>query len=195
MLQLNHIRENKESVIKLLAIKNYDAKEIINEVISLDDQRREAQKKLDDNLAKANTLSKKIGDLFKSGKAEEANSVKQQTVELKVLSKELGESLDNIINKLNELVREIPNIPHSSVPPGKTDDDNEVVLNEGDIPEHNANILPHWDLAAKYDIIDFELGSKITGAGFPLYKGKGAKLQRALISFFLDNAIDEGYIE
>ncbi len=195
MLQLNYIRENTEYVVKLLAIKNFDAEKTINKVISLDDRRREAQKKLDDNLAKANTLSKEIGNLFKSGKTDEANIAKQQTAELKTLSKDLSLSLDAITTELNKLVREIPNLPHPSVPKGKTEEDNEIVLDEGDIPEHNNDMLSHWDLAAKYDIIDFELGSKITGAGFPLYKGKGAKLQRALIGFFLDSAIDEGYIE
>ncbi len=195
MLQLNYIRENTENVVKLLAIKNFDAEEVVKKVLILDDKRRETQKTLDDNLAKANALSREIGDLFKSGKAEEANKVKQQTTELKQLSKELGESLDKTNSELNELVREIPNLPHPSVPPGNSEKDNEIIKEEGEIPEHNKDLLSHWDLATKYDIIDFDLGSKITGAGFPLYKGKGARLQRALISFFLDNAIDEGYTD
>ncbi len=195
MLQLNYIRENTGSVVKLLAVKNFDAEEIIKKVLFLDDKRRETQKQLDDNLAKANTLSKEIGNLFKNGKTEEANKVKLQTAELKQLSKDLGESLDKISSELNDLILEIPNLPHPSVRPGKSEADNEIILKEGEIPESDIELLSHWDLAVKYDIIDFELGSKITGAGFPVYKGKGAKLQRALISFFLDNAIEEGYIE
>lgn len=195
MLQLNYIRENSTKVIELLAIKNFKGEEIIQQALSLDDKRKETQKNLDDNLAKANKLSREIGILFKQGKTEEANIIKQQTAELKQLSKELNEKLDKITEELNELITEIPNLPHQSVPAGNSEKDNEIILEEGDIPEPDNELLSHWDLAAKYDIIDFELGSKITGAGFPVYKGKGAKLQRALISFFLDCAIEEGYTE
>lgn len=195
MLQLNYIRENTENVIKLLAIKNFNAEEIIQKLISLDDNRREIQKTLDDNLAKGNVLSREIGNLFKSGQIEEANKAKQQTTELKQITKDLGESLDNTTSELNELLREIPNLPHISVPPGNSEKDNEIINEEGEIPQYNKDLLPHWDLASKYDIIDFDLGSKITGAGFPVYKGKGARLQRALIGFFLDSAVNEGYIE
>ena len=195
MLQLNYIKENSAKVIELLAVKNFKAEEIIEKVIALDDMRKETQKQLDDTLAKANTLSKEIGILFKNGKAEEADDARQQSAVLKKFSKDLSEKLDNITSDLNELIREIPNLPHHSVPHGNSEKDNEIVHSEGVIPPADGNLLQHWDLASKYDIIDFELGSKITGAGFPVYKGKGAKLQRALISFFLDCAIDEGYIE
>lgn len=195
MLQINVIRENQDLVIDRLSIKNFDAKEYVGKIISLDIKRRETQKKLDDNLAESNLLAKEIGMLFKSGKSSEANSLKEKTAELKIVSKELSELLQNTEKELNDILVLLPNLPHSSIPKGKTADDNEIVLTDGIIPELGETALAHWDLASKYNIIDFETGVKITGAGFPIYKGKGARLQRALINFFLDNAIAGGYME
>ena len=195
MLQLTAIRENPEEIIKRLAIKNFDGKEIITSIISLDDKRKETQKKLDDNLAQSNLLAKEIGILFKSGKMEEANLIKEKTSELKNLAKDLTETLEAAKKDLEDLLVRVPNLPHASVPAGKTPEDNLVVLQEGTIPELPEGSVPHWDLTTKYDIIDFALGNKISGAGFPVYKGKGARLQRALINFFLDQAIAAGYAE
>lgn len=195
MLQLSYIRENTQEVIDRLAVKNFKAIDIINEVLTFDNQRRETQKKLDDNLAEANNLAKEIGNLFKSGKQAEANELKAKTADLKITSKELSEKLDEIENKLNQTLVQIPNLPHSSVPKGKSAEDNENIHQEGEIPQLFEGAVPHWDLCSKYDIVDFELGNKITGAGFPVYKGKGSKLQRALINFFLDNASENGYLE
>ncbi len=195
MLQLFVIRENSEDVIKRLAIKNFDGKDIIISILSLDDKRKETQKKLDDNLGQSNMLAKEIGILFKSGKTEEANQIKEKTSDLKNLAKELSETLETTKKELEELLVRVPNLPHSSVPVGKTPEDNLIILTEGKIPELPESAVPHWDLASQYDIIDFALGNKISGAGFPVYKGKGARLQRALINFFLDNAIEAGYKE
>ena len=195
MLQVNFIRENTQEVIEKLSVKNFDAKEIIEQVLELDDNRKKTQKQLDDTLAEANKASKEIGALYKQGKADEANEMKARSAELKTLSKDLGDQLDNTTKELNEKLVQIPNVPHPSVPRGKSEEDNDIIHEEGDIPELGENSLPHWDLASKYDIIDFELGNKVTGAGFPFYKGKGAKLQRALINFFLDEALDAGYME
>ena len=195
MLQLSVIRENSEDVIKRLAIKNFDGKDIIISILSLDDKRKETQKKLDDNLGQSNMLAKEIGILFKSGKTEEANQIKEKTSDLKNLAKELSETLETTKKELEELLVRVPNLPHSSVPVGKTPEDNLIILTEGKIPELPESAVPHWDLASQYDIIDFALGNKISGAGFPVYKGKGARLQRALINFFLDNAIEAGYKE
>jgi seryl-tRNA synthetase len=195
MLQLSAIRENPEEIIKRLAIKNFDGKEIILTILSLDDKRKETQKKLDDNLGQSNILAKEIGILFKSGKTDEANLIKEKTSELKNLAKELSDTLESAKKELEELLVRVPNLPHSSVPAGKSAEDNTVVLQEGVIPELNDAAVPHWDLTTKYDIIDFALGNKISGAGFPVYKGKGARLQRALINFFLDQAIAAGYLE
>lgn len=195
MLQLSFIRENTQEVIDRLAIKNFKATDIINEVLILDNQRRETQKKLDDNLAEANNLAKEIGMLFKSGKQSEANNLKGRTADLKIISKDLSEKLEEIETTLNQTLVQIPNLPHASVPKGKSAEDNENIHQEGEIPVLYEGAVPHWDLCTKYDIIDFELGNKITGAGFPVYKGKGSKLQRALINFFLDNASENGYTE
>jgi seryl-tRNA synthetase len=195
MLQLSVIRENTERIMERLAIKNFDGKEIIPGIIILDDRRKETQRRLDDNLAQSNLIAKEIGILYKSGKAEEANRRKEQTTELKGQAKELSESLENIKKELENLLIRVPNLPHDSVPAGKSAEDNEIVHREGEIPELPESALAHWDIATKYDIIDFALGNKITGAGFPVYKGKGARLQRALINFFLDNAIEAGYLE
>ena len=195
MLLLQTIRENPEEIIHRLTIKNFDAREIIRSVISLDDKRKETQKMLDDNLAQSNLLAREIGNLFKSGKTAEANLLKEKTAELKELAKGLSTLFEATKKDLEEVLVKVPNLPHPSVPRGKSPEDNEVVLQEGVIPILPDDAVPHWDLAAKYDLIDFALGNKISGAGFPVYKGKGARLQRALINFFLDRAIEAGYQE
>jgi seryl-tRNA synthetase len=195
MLQLNFIRENKAAVIRLLAIKYFTKVEILDQIIELDDQRKLVQKNLDEQLTKSNKLAKEIGMLFKIGRASEANEFKQKTAELKQSSKKLSAELETIQHKLNELILEIPNIPHHSVPKGKTAEENELIFEEGSIPQLYDEAKPHWELAKQYDIIDFDLGSKVTGAGFPFYKGQGARLQRALINFFLDEALEAGYSE
>jgi seryl-tRNA synthetase len=195
MLQLSFIRENKETVIERLSVKNFDARQIIDEVIELDEQRRNTQKKLDDLLAKSNKMAKEIGLLFKSGKREEAENIRKQSTELKQEAKVTENSLTEVSGLLNSKLVEIPNLPHPSVPKGFSEKDNELVYEEGNIPQLSENALPHWELASKYEIIDFDLGSKVTGAGFPFYRGKGARLQRALINFFLDEAIHAGYLE
>ncbi|MEZ4801314.1 MAG: serine--tRNA ligase [Gelidibacter sp.] len=195
MLQVPYIRENKDAVIKGLAKRNMDATQMINEVISLDEDRRGLQSKLDNVLAESNSLSKEIGNLYKSGESQKANELKEKTVQLKEDSKTLGEQLDATVEALNQLLYKIPNVPCSLVPSGNSETDNEEVYREGDIPVLHKNALPHWELAKKYDIIDFELGNKITGAGFPVYKGKGARLQRALIAYFLDKNTAAGYTE
>ena len=195
MLQVNYIKENKQEVIERLAIKNFTDTDIIEKIILLDNNRKEIQKKLDDNLAESKSIAKKIGVLFKTGKTGEANQLKQKTGDLKKMSKELSEQLDKTSKDLKYLLLEVPNIPHLSVPEGNSEEDNKVVFEKGEFPKLKTNALPHWELAKKYDIINFELGSKVTGAGFPFYKGKGARLQRALINFFLDEALKEGYLE
>ncbi|WP_430965483.1 serine--tRNA ligase [Spongiimicrobium sp. 2-473A-2-J] len=195
MLQLQAIRENKEDILRALKKRNLDASPLLNSVVELDEKRRGIQTKLDNTLAESNKLSKEIGMLFKSGKAQEANALKEQTAALKDLSKELGEALNSTANELQTVLYQIPNVPHDSVPAGDSEEDNEEIFREGDIPQLDSKALPHWELAKKYDIIDFELGVKITGAGFPVYKGKGARLQRALISYFLDKNTEAGYQE
>ncbi|MEM8999472.1 MAG: serine--tRNA ligase [Bacteroidota bacterium] len=195
MLQLSLIRENKEHFIEALKKRNIDAATLLNTIIDLDEKRRGTQTELDNTLAELNKLSKEIGLLFKNGKPNEAQELKEKTTSLKEASKNLGDVLHNTSDALQELLYQIPNIPHESVPKGNSDDDNEQVYREGEIPELKENALPHWKLAKKYDIIDFELGVKVTGAGFPIYKGKGAKLQRALISYFLDKNTAAGYTE
>lgn len=196
MLQVQFIRENKQVVLDGLAKRNFaNAEEIIEKVLKADESRRATQASLDNTLAESNKLSKEIGLLFKSGKAAEANEAKAKTGELKQLSKDLTEKMNTVSEELQELLYQIPNVPHPTVPAGSTEDDNEVVFSEGIVPELHENALPHWELAKKYDIIDFELGSKITGAGFPVYKGKGARLQRALINYFLDKNTAAGYDE
>lgn len=195
MLTLKQIRENKNEVVERLAIKNFDAKVLIEKVIDLDDQRKSIQGKLDAMLAEQNKLSNEIGNLFKQGKANEANEAKQRVSDLKEESKELGQRMADTEKQLNETLIKIPNLPHYSVPKGKSAEDNLEVRGGGTIPTLHQNAKPHWELAKEYDIIDFELGVKITGSGFPVYKGKGAKLQRALINFFLDENIAAGYQE
>ena len=195
MLQLHTIRENKESIITALKKRNIDAAPMISKVLELDEKRRSIQTELDATLAESNKLSKEIGILFKSGKAQEANDLKEKTAGLKDVSKQLGDDLNATATTLQEALYLIPNVPHQSVPAGNSDADNEEVFREGDIPTLFEGAQPHWELAKKYDIIDFELGVKITGAGFPVYKGKGARLQRALISYFLDKNTEAGYTE
>lgn len=195
MLQLNYIREQKEEAIQKLAKKGFEATSIFSEIIALDDQRKSTQAELDNVLAQSNQIAKEIGMLFKNGEVEKANAAKQQTVTLKEQSKSLQEQQAKINQELQDLLVQIPNIPHELVPAGKSAEDNEIVSEEGHIPELGNNKLPHWELAAKYDLIDFELGNKIAGAGFPVYKGKGARLQRALINFFLDKNVAAGYQE
>ncbi len=195
MLQVAQIREHKEAFIKALKKRNFDAKQFFEEVLALDEKRRSTQQELDNTLAKSNKLSKEIGMLFKSGEHEKANKVKEQTADLKENSKKLTEDLNAAIHDMEQILYNIPNVPHESVPAGSTEEDNEEVFKEGDIPVLEEGNLPHWELAKKYDIIDFELGNKVTGAGFPIYKGKGASLQRALITYFLTKNIQAGYTE
>ncbi|PCJ98897.1 MAG: serine--tRNA ligase [Flavobacteriaceae bacterium] len=195
MLQLQTIREKKEEIIKALQKRNLDGTLLIENVLQLDEKRRSTQTQLDRALAEANSLSKEIGMLFKNGKQQEANVLKEKTGTLKEESKKLGEELNNTAEELQSLLYQIPNIPHPSVPSGNTEEDNVEIFKEGDIPILAGDALPHWELAKKYDIIDFELGVKITGAGFPVYKGKGARLQRALIAYFLDKNTEAGYTE
>ena len=195
MLQVAFIREHKEDVIKRLAKRNIDATQMIEEVITLDEDRRALQTQMDNTLAESNSLSKEIGNLFKSGKAAEANVLKEKTIQLKEDSKTLGDQLNTKAEALTALLYKIPNVPHESVPKGNSEEDNEEIFIEGDIPKLHEGAIPHWELAKKYDIIDFELGNKIAGAGFPVYKGKGARLQRALIAYFLDKNTAAGYTE
>ena len=196
MLQVNFIRENKKTVLDGLAKRNYsNAENIINQVITADENRRATQVILDNTLAEANAISREIGQFFKSGEVQKANILKQKTVLLKEQTKELSDKLTLYAEELESLLYLIPNIPHESVKAGKSADENEEIFSDGIIPILGENALPHWELAKKYDIIDFDLGAKITGAGFPVYKGKGAKLQRALISYFLDKNTAAGYQE
>ena len=195
MLQVPFIREQREEVIKRLAKRNIDATKMIDEVIAFDEERRSLQTQLDNVLAESNSLSKEIGNLFKSGEIQKANILKEKTGQLKEESKTLNDQLNVKVEALNQLLYKIPNVPNELVPVGNNEKFNEQVYRDGDIPELHKGALPHWDLAKKYDIIDFELGNKITGAGFPVYKGKGAKLQRALITYFLDKNTAAGYTE
>lgn len=195
MLQVSFINENKELVLERLKKRNLDATKLIDQAIELDKSRRETQTELDNILAESNSLSKQIGHYYKTGDTQKANLLKEETILLKERSKELSEKLNDVIDNLNKVLHTIPNVPHESVPSGTSDKDNEEVFRKGEIPELGDDAKPHWELAKDLDIIDFELGNKITGAGFPVYKGKGAKLQRALISYFLDKNIDAGYTE
>ena len=195
MLTLKYITENTDEVIARLAIKNYDGAAIIAQVVELDNLRKTTQVQVDTASAELNILSKEIGLLFKQNKQSEADQAKEKTVELKETIKTLGDQQAAVEQKLNELLVQIPNLPHSSVPAGKHAEDNLTERTGGVMPNLPADAVPHWDLAKKYDLIDFELGVKISGAGFPVYKGKGARLQRALINFFLDNATAAGYLE
>jgi len=195
VLTLKYINDNAAEVISRLAQRNFNAKDIITQVMDLDQQRKQTQAAADNALAQSNTLSKEIGVLFKQGKIEEANAAKEQTTVLKESIKELTDKQSAIELQLNELLVLIPNLPHESVPAGTGAEDNVVERSGGQMPQLPEGALPHWDIAKKYDLIDFEAGVKLTGAGFPVYKGKGARLQRALISFFLDSAREAGYLE
>jgi len=195
MLEINFIKENKDLVVKSLSKRNLDSSFMIESVIEIDIKKRKIQTELDSLLHQLNLISKDIGDLFKKGLQKEAQILKEKTVKLKENSKKLNDDLITTKEELQSILNKIPNIPHELVPVGKSEDDNVEIFSDGDIPKLTAESLPHWELAKKYDIIDFELGNKITGAGFPVYKGKGAKLQRALISFFLDMNTQAGYNE
>ena len=195
MLQLNTIREEKDRVLAGLKKRNFKELGLIDEIIALDEKRRSTQLALDELLAKSNTLSKEIGSLFKSGETEKANALKAETATLKDTIKTLTDTLNGTVESLNELLYRVPNIPNDLVPEGTSEADNVVVFEAGEIPNLGKDALPHWELAKKYDLIDFELGVKLTGAGFPVYKGKGAKLQRALITYFLDKNTEAGYNE
>jgi seryl-tRNA synthetase len=195
MLQVSYIRDNREQVLERLAVKNFKQPELVGEIIDLDDKRRSTQTSMDNVSAEANSAAKQIGELMRAGKKDEAESVKAKTGAWKEEIKKLGDLLTAIEDELQQKLVVLPNLPHSSVPLGSTPEENEVILENGSKPELPAGSLPHWELATKYNLIDFELGVKITGAGFPVYKGKGAKLQRALIAFFLDEAEKAGYDE
>ena len=196
MLSIAFIRENKELVFKGLAKRNFrDAEKTIETVLEKDAAKRAAQSELDQVLADSNRFSKEIGLLFKSGEVQKANLLKEKTSALKERSKELSELKTGLEQELDDLLYQIPNIPNELVPSGSSEEDNEVVFEHGEIPKLKKDALPHWELGKKYDIIDFDLGNKITGAGFPVYKGKGAKLQRALIAYFLDRNTEAGYTE
>ena len=195
MLQIHFIRENKEEVITRLAKKNFEAAAIVERIVELDEKRRNTQVELDNLLAESNKLSKDIGEMMKNGEKAKAEILKEKTTQIRENSKQLNESLNAISSQLQDELYKLPNLPAEIVPFGKTPEENINVFEEGDIPKLHEGALPHWELAKKYDIIDFELGVKITGAGFPVYKGKGAKLQRALISYFLDKNTDAGYKE
>ncbi len=195
MLEINKIKEEKDQMIERLKVRNFDAKPIIEDILTLDKKWREAKTELDKISAESNKIAKEIGMLFGQGKVDEANQAKAKTADLKEKSKELSQQVNELAEAITKKLYEIPNIPHPSVPKGNSDEDNEVIFE--DAPKQNlpANAQPHWELAKTYNLIDFELGVKVTGAGFPFYTGKGARLQRALINFFLDEARDAGYKE
>ena len=195
MLQLTYLREKKDEAIERLSKKIANAQQAVEAVLAIDDTRRAAQKELDDLLAASNKLAKEIGDLYKSGKREEADALKQETAANKDKSKELETQLATIEAQLKDALVVLPNVPHDSVPVGRTAEDNEVVFTWGNPAQLQADAKPHWELTDKYDLIDFETGAKIAGAGFPVYRGKGARLQRALINFFLDEALKAGFFE
>ena len=196
MLQVPFIRNNQELVLEGLAKRNFvNAKEIVGRVLETDETRRNIQASLDNTLAESNAISKEIGLLFKTGQVQKAALAKEKSKKLKDQSRNFTDQLNTCSKELQELLFQIPNIPHASVPSGQTEEDNEEIFRAGSIPELHKKALPHWELVKKYDIIDFELGTKITGAGFPVYKGKGARLQRALISYFLDKNTAAGYTE
>lgn len=195
MLQVSEIRQNKEEYIKALAKRGLDVAAIFEDVLQLDEDRRGSQAKLDEVLAESNKYSREIGNLFQQGKTAEANELKQKSADLKDSARELNQKMQDAADQLRDLLYTLPNIPHDLVPAGKSEEDNEEVFRSGEIPKLHDNALPHWELAKKYDLIDFELGAKITGAGFPVYKGLGARLQRGMIEYFLDKNIAAGYTE
>ena len=195
MLHINKIRDNKEAYITLLKVKNMDATELFNAVISLDDERKSTQQKADEFLAKGNQLAIQIGELYKTGKSQEANALKEESSRIKEESKALQHKQAELEKDIQNILVQIPNIPHSSVHAGKSDTDNITIKELGKIPTLMSGAKPHWELTSKYSLIDFELGNKISGAGFPVYTNKGARLQRALITYFLDKNIAAGYTE
>jgi len=195
MLTLKVIAENPDEVVRRLAKKHFNGAEIISRVIELDKVRRNSQTELDANLAELNRISKSIGQLMKEGRKEEAEKARAEVAQMKEQNKNLEEAKVTAEQEMNSLLVQIPNLPHDSVPEGRVAEDNIIEKTGGVIPELGPDAMPHWDLAKKYDLIDFELGVKITGAGFPVYKGFGSRLQRALINFFLDNAREAGYLE
>ncbi len=195
MLSLKFISEKPELIVSRLKIKNFDAKDLVKQLTDLDALRRKLKSELDTSQSVVNKLSREIGQYYQQGKKEDAEMARKQTATLKEDIKELAPRLGEIEENIQELLVQLPNIPHDTVPPGRAAEDNLIVREGGQMPVLNKDALPHWDLARKYDIIDFELGVKITGSGFPLYKGKGAKLQRALINLFLDTAVESGYTE
>ena len=195
MLHINKIRENKESYIALLKVKNMDATDLIINAIAKDDERKATQQKADELLAKGNQLAKQIGELYKTGKADEANALKNESSTIKESSKALQTKQAELEKEIQDILVQIPNVPHPSVPQGKSDENNITIKEVGTIPTLMKGAKPHWELTTDYSLIDFELGNKITGAGFPVYTNRGAKLQRALIAYFLDKNIDAGYTE
>ncbi|MBR4829582.1 MAG: serine--tRNA ligase [Muribaculaceae bacterium] len=195
MLTLQLINQDPEDVIRRLAIKQFDAREPITRIVELDKQRRALQKQRDDNAAVLNKMAAQIGALMKQGNREEAENVKSQVADLKTANKEIDDNLTAAQDEITQILLSIPNVPYSGVPEGRTAEDNVVEKTGGKMPELPKDALPHWDLAKKYNLIDFDMGVKITGAGFPVYVGKGARLQRALIQFFLDEAGKAGYVE
>ena len=195
MLTLAAIKENPEEIIRKLAKKHFDGREVIAKVLDLDKVRRSSQMELDSRLSELKGLSAQVGKLMKEGKSDEAEAVKMKVAEMKEANKKLEEDMAAAEAGITEILLSVPNTPCDMVPEGRTAEDNVVERSGGIMPDLPADALPHWDLARKYDLIDFELGVKITGAGFPVYKGKGARLQRALISFFLDSAREAGYLE
>jgi seryl-tRNA synthetase len=195
MLQIQTIREKKDFVIERLAVKNFNAGELIERILTIDEARRNTQRELDSLLNESNQIAKQVGEMMRSGKKAEADELKNKSGALKESSKHLNGKLTEQEKQQHDLLVQLPNLPSAKVPKGKTPEDNEVVHSEGKMPQLSVGAKPHWELAAKHDIIDFELGVKIAGAGFPVYKGKGARLQRALINFFLDRATGHGYRE
>ena len=195
MLPLAYLREQTEKIKKGLTKRNFQKLELVDLLLETDQKRRTLQSQLDETLSKSNQVAKEIGILFKSGQTEQANLLKAKSVNLKTTGKSLQDELQNVESTLISIRTQIPNVPDESVPSGNSEKDNEEVFSAGTIPNLNEHALPHWELAVKYDLIDFDLGSKITGAGFPVYKGKGAKLQRALIQYFLDKNTEAGYAE
>ena len=195
MLELNFIRKNNKSIIEHLKVRNKDFKDLILKVLDFDEQRRSAQFKLDNELSELNQLSKEIGEMFKSGQQQAAIKLKEQTTLLKDSTKELKQHLVDLEKSIKEILYQIPNVPNQQVPSGNSEQDNVIVDSYGDLPTLFPDAIPHWEIAKKYDLIDFELGVKITGSGFPVYIGKGAQLQRALINFFLNQAIENNYSE
>ena len=195
MLSLTLLRDKPEFIVERLAVKHFDAKGVVDRILQLDEDRRKAQAELDQLLNQQNTIARQVGELYKTGKKAEGDDLKNKSAALKATSAELDRRLGELESALQDELVKLPNLPSEKVPKGRTPEDNEVVHQEGEIPVLPAGAKPHWELAAQYDIIDFELGVKLTGAGFPVYKGKGARMQRALINYFLDKATEAGYKE